>query len=268
MESRSVPAIRGWRWILEGSRLFAAEPRGWFAIVATLFVAFKLSTLIPFIGPLLALVFFLLLPLFIAGLMQACRGMEHGQPLRVTYLLSGFQRNAGALITLGGVSLVGNLLTIVIINKLGGEAMLTIAKLAPQAATDKTVVDSLRQAVLAATRATLTGLAISLPLTMALWFSPMLVYFRGMRAPAALVASLVACWRNMLPMFVYGLAIFAALIVVTPLALATRVLDLGLWLLAPILAPSLYRSYLDIFPPGPEPEPETPVATAPDGTVR
>jgi len=68
-----------------------------------------------------------------------------------------------------------------------------------------------------------------------------------MKPLPAMLFSLKACLQNLLPFLLYGLVGFLALMVVTPVSLATRILDLGMWLLAPVVIPSIYASYKDIF---------------------
>ena len=75
---------------------------------------------------------------------------------------------------------------------------------------------------------------------MALCFAPLLAYFDGMKPLAALKLSLVACLKNMLPMLVYGLVLLAALVVLVPIGIRYRQFDLGLWLMSPVLVPSIY----------------------------
>jgi len=82
---------------------------------------------------------------------------------------------------------------------------------------------------------------------MALWFAPLLAYFNNLSPGRAMLYSLAACWRNLPAFLVYGVAVFAALMMVTPLAMAARVLDLGVWLLAPVVIPTIYAGYKDIF---------------------
>ena len=60
--------------------------------------------------------------------MDGCRALEQGQPLKVGHLAQGFRRNAAHLVTIGGISLVGNLVVMMIILALGGEAMTAMAK--------------------------------------------------------------------------------------------------------------------------------------------
>ncbi|MGW8182992.1 MAG: hypothetical protein ACWGMT_03445, partial [Burkholderiales bacterium] len=91
------------------------------------------------------------------------------------------------------------------------------------------------------------GATLSLPLMMALWFAPLLTFFHGVKPLPALKLSFMGCLRNILPMSVYGLAILAALVVLVPLGLRIGLYDLGLWLIAPVLVPSIYTSYRDIY---------------------
>jgi hypothetical protein len=56
-------------------------------------------------------------------------------------------------------------------------------------------------------------------------------------------------------MFVYGLVIVAGMFLAMPFSMALRQYDLALWLLAPIVLPSIYASYKDIFPAAIAPQP-------------
>src|SRR5437870_63940 len=116
MEARTVTASHGWSWITGGFRLFARAPAKWLVLLVIMFVCAKLLALVPVLG----IVFVLLIPVFIAGLMEGCRAVEEGQPLKVMHLACGFRRNAGPLVTLGGISLVGNLAVVMIVYALGG----------------------------------------------------------------------------------------------------------------------------------------------------
>ena len=83
---------------------------------------------------------------------------------------------------------------------------------------------------------------------MALWFAPLLTFFHDMRPWPALRSSFLACLRNVLPMSVYGLAMLAAILVLVPLGLGLGFYDAGLWMIAPVLVPSIYASYQDLYP--------------------
>lgn len=243
---RTVKAGRGWTWIAEGIRLFLRKPISSIVTLAILFIGMKLVGRLPVLG----LVAMLLMPVFLAGLMDGCRAVDQGRPLMLSYLVKGFSRNAGWLVTLGGVYVIGNVFIIMIVAGLGGDAFLAIAKVltrggpvTPQAA------EEMQAAMLTVTKAALIGSLASLPLMMALWFAPLLTYFDDVRPLRSLQASFVACFRNTLPMLVYGLILFAALMVLIPLGIRLGIYDLGLWLIAPALLPSIYASYKDIFVP-------------------
>jgi uncharacterized membrane protein len=99
---------------------------------------------------------------------------------------------------------------------------------------------------------TLIGLGISLPIMLAVWFAPLLVFFDDLKPVPAMLASLRACMKNVLPLLVYSIAVLGPLIVLMQLGMAlTHQPDIGIWLLVPVLVPSLYVSYRDLFVPEP-----------------
>ena len=244
MQPHSVAAAHGWSWITRGFRLFMKSPAIWLALLVIMYACSKLLHYIPVLG----IVFVLLLPVFIAGLMEGCRALENGEDLELAHLVRGFRKNGAQLVTVGGISLVGNLAVAMIVFGLGGEAMSTMAKMLSQnAAVAPQVTEEVRAATASVGRALLVGTVVSLPLVMALWYAPLLVYFQDLGPLAAMKASFVGCLRNTLPMLVYGLVIIAGMFLVMPFSLALGQYDLAVWLLAPIVLPSLYVSYKDIF---------------------
>lgn len=243
MQIRTVKAGRGWQWIKEGVALFQKSPLQWVLFVGLLFLAVKVLLLIPLVG--LAVMF--LIPVLLVGMMEGCRALEYGKPLAFGYLLSGFVRNTGALLTLGGLSLAGNLLVVLVISGVGGEAITAVLKFTAQNKVTPENVHEIREAARTATVSVLLGWALSIPLMLALWFAPLLAYFNNLRPLRAMRISLVACWRNSGAFLVYGAVLFAALMLATPVAMAARTLDLGLWLLAPVVIPTIYAGYKDIF---------------------
>ena len=252
IEIRTVNAGRGWAWIADGMRLFLRKPISSIATLLILFVGLKLVGRLPLLG----LVAMVLMPVFLAGLMDGCKAVDEGRPLALSYLIRGFRRNAAWLVTLGGVYLIGNVIVFMIIIAIGGDAFVSIAKtLNRESHMTPELAAKMQAATLTITKAALIGSLASLPLLMALWFAPLLTYFHDVKPLAALRASLVACLRNTLPMLVYGVALFAALMVLVPVGLALGVYDLGVWLLAPALVPSIYASYKDIFVPRDAPVP-------------
>jgi len=80
-----------------------------------------------------------------------------------------------------------------------------------------------------------------LPLLLLFWFAPALVVFHRLRPLAALHASLQACLKNGLPLLVYGM------ILLTLTFIAVLPAGLGMLILVPVLAGSVYAAYRDIF---------------------
>ena len=253
VQVRSVAPARGWAWIVGGFALFLRSPVQWIVLLLILFAAKKVLSAVPIglLAALFSVVAMLLMPVFVAGLMDGCRALEQGYPLKVGHLAQGFRRNAANLVTLGGIYLVGNLIIVMIIFSMGGEA---IAAMATALSKSTTITPQIRgqmqEATATVARAVLVGAALSLPLLMALFFAPLLAYFDGMKPLQALKLSLLACLKNMLPMLVYALVLLAALMVLVPIGIRFRELDLGLWLMAPVVVPSIYVSYRDIFVSG------------------
>lgn len=247
IESRAVAAGRGWAWIVEGVRLFLRNPVTWLLMLLILFAGMKLVSLVPVLG----LVAVLLMPIFLAGLMDGCKALDEGRPLEISHLISGFRRNPAQLVTLGGIYLVGNVVILMIVVALGGEAIVTMARtLAKSTQITPQIAEQLQAATLTITRAALVGTVVSLPLLMALWFAPLLSYFHGVKPLPALRSSLIACVKNTLPMCVYGLVLLVALMVLVPIGLQFGHYDLGVWLMMPALVPSIYVSYKEIYATG------------------
>jgi uncharacterized membrane protein len=254
MEPRSVKAGHGWSWIVEGYRLFRKSPAVWLAVLLLLFASTRVLLAVPLLG----LVVVVLMPLFIVGLMEGCRALELGERLEVGHLLAGFRRNAPRLATIGGVSLIGNLMLMMIVMEMGGEAITALMK---TVAKGEAMTPQLAQEMQAATRtvarALLVGMAVTLPLFMALWYAPLLVYFNDLKPIAAMKSSLIACIKNAGAMLVYGAVIVAGLVIAIPFTTALGHYDFTLFLLAPVVVPSIYASYKDIFLAGSAPQTET-----------
>ena len=248
MNIRMVDASHGWRWIAAGILIFRRNPPRWLLVIALLFIGSRVLLAIPLVG----MIAVLIAPNFLAGLAHGAQAIEQGMPLRLGYLVSGFLRNAAGLVTIGGVSLVGQFLTLMAMVLIGGEAIGNVAKtMAAGGATPETIL-AMRAAAPSMVLALLVGFVLSVPLMMAVWFAPLLVFFNDMKPVPALMLSLWACLRNIRPFLVYGMAVLVPVVILMPLSLAARQPDLGLWLLAPVLVPSIYAGYKDLFIPAPD----------------
>src|SRR5690349_8311268 len=176
MEPRSVPPSHGWMWISAGFTLFRQNPAAWLMLIGVLFVATKILAFVPPLG----IVFVLLMPIFIIGLMEGCRALERGEALKLGHLVGGFRHNAAQLVTIGGLSLVGNLAVMMIVVWLGGDALAALTKALSQGSSAPTPPAEAQAAAAIASRALLVGTLLSIPLLMALWYAPLLVYFHDL----------------------------------------------------------------------------------------
>jgi hypothetical protein len=251
MEPRAVSAAHGWTWIVEGYQLFRKSPAVWLALLLLLFVSMKVLVRVPVLYIIVAL----LMPHFIVGLMEGCRALERGARLDVGHLLAGFRRNAAQLVTIGGVSLVGNFAVMMLVIEFGGEAMATLAKMMTQGAhMTPQLTREMQAAARTVAQALLIGTAVSIPLLMALWYAPLLVYFNDLGPIAALKSSFLGCVKNTGAMLLYGLVILLGMFIAMPFSVAIGQYDFALVLLAPVVVPSIYASYKDIFLAGTAPQ--------------
>jgi hypothetical protein len=248
MNIRTVDASHGWRWIAAGVVIFRKNPSRWLLLIALLFIGSRVLLAIPVVG----MIAVLIAPNFLAGLAHGAEALEQGKPLRLGYLASGFLRNAARLVTIGGVSLVGQFLTLMAMVLIGGEAIGSVAKTMTAAGTTPETIQAMRAAAPGLMLALLVGFVLSVPLMMAVWFAPLLVFFNDLKPVPALLLSLSACLRNILPFLVYGMAVLVPVVILMPVSLAARQPDLALWLLAPVLVPSIYAGYKDMFVPAPD----------------
>lgn len=237
MEIRTAAAGRGWEWIVEGFRIFRKQPLTWITLVMVMVVIWFASLLIPVIGP---LAINLVSPVFFAGLMLACKTTdEDGEP-EFSQLFAAFKTHASPLITVGGVYLVGNIVAVAVVFAVaGGTALPTLM--------GKAAIDP--EAVLAAARGLMlgmvVGMAVFIPVLMAVWFAPLLIVFHDRPPVEAMKMSYTASLRNTMPLLIYGVAVLVLGLI------ASIPLMLGLIVLLPVLACSIYASYKDIFPVAP-----------------
>jgi hypothetical protein len=239
MEIRSVPAGRGWSWITQAFALFGKAFLPWLVINTLLVAVGWLLGKVPGAGE---YIFYLLAPIFLAGILAACRDLDAGGSVAVEDLFRGFRQNTTALVVLG-VFHMGSLLAIEgLIRSIAGpefqEVMRGTLPMTDPSMQSPEVQSRILLAMLAA-------LSLYLPMAMALWFSPALVMLDNQPPLRALATSLRASLRNLAPFLVFGLASSALFL----LALIPYGLGLVLW--APVMALAIYTSYRDVLRPAP-----------------
>ena len=240
MSIDKVPASHGLKWLLQGFVLLRRSFFMWLLFVLLLWGMVFVAAKVPFAGLLLAL----LTPVFLGGLMIGCQALAKGEELEISHFFAGFRNSTLNLVTLGGFYLIGNVVIAGLMYSIGGEAIQQIV--AGQSQNMDPAV--LTQAMAPALAALLAGMALSVPLSMAIWFAPLLVVFAHQKPAQALRASFLACLKNMLPFLVYGLIILVPLLLLmSPFNLSNMERNPGLWVVALVMLPSIYTSYKDIF---------------------
>ena len=239
MEPRRLQAEQGWQWIKQGYALFMKAPLLWIVLMVICFVAGALLSAIPVVGDILSA---LLMPVIVAGLMTGCRALEKDEELELAHLFSGFKQHTSQLVTLGGISLVAQLLILGAMMAVGGSTLVGIL-ISGQSPEDPQVFI---QAMVGAGFAIMLGVVLFSILMMAMQFAPMLVFFHNVAPVEALKLSFRAFLVNVGPMLVYGV------VLITLAVLATIPILLGWLVLLPVIFTALYASYNDIFPPATE----------------
>jgi uncharacterized membrane protein len=229
---RVVDIGRSLQWLASGWDLFVRAPGAWVAISAILLVIIVFLNLVPLVGS-IALAF--LMPVLFAGLLAGCRELARGGALRVDHLFLGFRGDAtGKLVAIGVFSLAGVAIVFVVMTLVGGGALISGEMIGRGMAGAGLVMGGILLAAV-------IGLALLVPLSMALWFAPALILFGGMTPGPALKASFMGCLKNVLPFSVYGVVLFVLMVV------AALPFLLGYLVLIPMIAGSIYASYVDIY---------------------
>lgn len=234
MEIHQVKAKQGLQWILSGFYLFRKAPLAWVFVCFTLMLIAISMSLMPILGK---FIFTLISPVFLAGIMMGCRDMEQqGKLLDISHLFMAFKTNPVPLITIGGIYLIGQILIIGLVILVGGSQMTDMLLYGKRV--DESELMGVMSDMLTAS---LLTLALSIPLMMASWFSPLLVIFHSVPPIAAMQKSFFACLKNFIPFQLYGIT----LILLTILSIMPY--GVGLVILIPTIFTSIYVSYKDIF---------------------
>ena len=229
-ECREVDPGACFDWLRQGWVMFLVNPGVWIGSTVLLLVILMAISIVPLFGQVAA---HLLVPLFGAGMVQICRHIAQDQEVQIADLFAGFKHNAGELVMVGVFFALGifgiAFLAFLLISGgvLGGVVTGRVAGFGI----------ALGGMMLAG----LLVLVLSVPVIMATWFAPALVFFHDMKPFDAMKASFAAGAKNWLAM-----VIFAVFLVVV-LFFAMLPLGLGLLLLLPVASGAVYASYRDIF---------------------
>ena len=236
-----VPAAEGVEWLRSSIRIFRSQWLRYTSIAALFLLIMQVASVIS--GGLL---FVFLKPVLSVGFLAAAWHHERGELPEAKHLFAGFKSNLKALLPLGGVYLLGVLIAATIGLAASGISMQDII-----AADGQPKLDEMTQL-----RFMMVTLALTLPVTAALWFAPALIVFADATFFQALATSCRACLSNWLAMSVYCLAIFVLLLViaacVSPMLLIAKNVALMIMMLiavplTAVLMISDYVSYRRVF---------------------
>lgn len=262
MQARSLPAVRGAFWLLEGFRLFRRNPPLITALTLVyLLVVQLLATFLPGVGPILLP---LLLPVMTLVVANGCRLVDLDVRPDKAGLLHGILGNFPAMLRLGGWQLLGAVLVILLGMLLNdGNDPLSAPLTLPTPNMGEGAPGGEAAAQAAMLGKMMQVLLLAAPLIVAFWFAPFLVGWDKVAPLKSLFFSTVASFRNWRAMAMFSLAAVAVagilpgflLIVVGQVfgaALSVAFVALRMMLVffvAPVLTASIYVSYRDIFSP-------------------
>ena len=120
MEIRKMNAARGWTWISRVTSSSCATRSCPSVLRCSAALGLFVALRVPPIGPLLAVA---LIPVLMAGYTRVCRALEEEEEVELTHLFEGFRKHAKGLFTLGGIAVLGLLLTSIVMVMIGGKEL-------------------------------------------------------------------------------------------------------------------------------------------------
>jgi uncharacterized membrane protein len=234
-EGNARPAGAGLEWWTKAWPLFKQQVGMWIGVIVVTFVIIIVASLIPVLGQLVVLLFG---PVIAGGLMLGTREVDRGGALTFGHIFAGFSNQMGQLVLVGVIYLAGMVIAAVVVGLVAGIGVGTMLMGSP-GGPDPAAVGA--AGVTGVLLAVLIGLALMLPLYMAMWFAPALVVFHQLGAMDAMKASFFGCLKNIVPFLVYGIVGMLLGIV------ASIPFGLGWLVLGPVATASVYVGYRDIY---------------------
>ena len=227
-EPRRLPFLAGARWIGAGGQLFG---RSWGMFILMFIIAFAISMAFQFI-PIVNLLFSLLYFVLVGGWMVACQRAWDGETALLEDLFAGFRNNFGSLVLLGLLYLAFTVVFVI---------LMFVVMFPLTLAMGGGIGDGDGPGALFFVFLFVFIVLITLPPLMAVWFAPALIILNDQDVLTAVRQSFFGCLRNILPFLLYALLALLLLIA------GSLPLLLGLLVVMPLLACSVYASYRDIY---------------------
>jgi hypothetical protein len=208
-----VPARQGLRWLSQGWAVFRRAPLAFSALLALYLTGMLVASLIPVVGPMLALGG---LPLLSLVYMLHSHQALQARPMGFGLWAQPFKLSAArsrAQITLGALYVVGTVGLMLLGQWVDGGAMARLEDALAAIPADATDAGDQAQALMVAALgdgALLRGIVFRLGgavlLSVPFWHAPALVHWGGQGALQALFSSTLGLWRNRSAFLLNGLA--------------------------------------------------------------
>lgn len=243
MQINILPAGAGLSWLREGMRLFGRQPIGLPAMVVLYLMMLIVPALLPVVGIAISGV---LAPFASVGLLGACRDVAEGRMPTPLAFAQPFRPTPARL----------QMLRLGIINAILLLVVATLAMLFSPEPPGGEAPQSLQEIPL---QSLLVQLLLYLPVMALMWFAPVLTGWHDIAPAKAMFGSVVACWRNVGAMMMFGLAAgvltigasVVAVMLLTSLISSQQVLSIVMAPLALVLMTivqaSLYPMYRSVF---------------------
>lgn len=263
MKLHLVPARTGIEWVRQGIQVFWRQPLALTALFFTTTAAMSLLSVVPLIGPVIALA---LLPAATLVMMEAAAETSLGRTPTPAVIVNAFRtgrQRMGALAVLGSIYAVLFLLIIGIASLIDGGQFAQVyfgkAPITPETAQTPGFLG-----------ASWLVMLLYVPLSMLFWHAPGLVHWHHIPPVKALFFSIVACLKNIGAFSVYSIAWFGVFLgsaivvslIVTLLAVAglgsgavAAIMIATALVLASMFFTSIVFTFRDNFEPPERPQP-------------
>ena len=228
-----VPAGAAGSWIKEAFALFRAQPVGWISLTSTwLLFSVAVFFLLPMVGPALVT---MLQPGLFAGFVLAARDQQSGGKVAVAHLFAGFRVNGRALLTVGSITLLAEIVILLLLSALGFPRTIPVeGDGMPDMAAYLRLLDGKEWMIF-------LGFALMLVIKAILWFTAPLLALHQMPASHAIRWSFYAFIANFLPLALFGIAMLALFV----FAAMPWLLGMMAWI--PLYALAHFTSYRQVF---------------------
>ena len=199
MKLHIVPARTGIVWVKSGIRTFWRQPMAMASLFFMVMAVMSVATMIPLIGPALALV---LLPSATLAMMVASAEAMQGRSPTPAVLLVAFRAGRQRL---RDMLVLGALYAALFLLVLGASALIDGGEFAQVYLGEMQLTPEIAQSE-DFQLAMWFSMVLYLPLSLLFWHAPGLVHWHGVPPVKSVFFSLVACIRNLSAFFMYGMA--------------------------------------------------------------